>query len=138
MVIPNASTHLNFALLVMLLLLFTIRLLSYQELAIFIISGLVGGLLPDIDHEKATMSKIIPFYLLHRIFRRWTSIFKHGGITHTVLINSIFYIGYWCSMEVVLLGLGIGYSSHIYIDHVDGNKLNMLWYPFHKRRRGRK
>lgn len=136
MVIPNASTHLNFALLVMLLLFLTVKFINYQDLAVFIVSGLIGGLLPDIDHQKATMSKVIPLYLLHKLFRKFKIyIFKHGGITHTILINSIFYIWYWWTGEVIWLGLGIGYSSHLYIDHVDGNKLNMLWYPFHRKKR---
>lgn len=135
MVIPNASTHLNFALLVIILLFITIRFISYDKYLIFITGTLLGGLLPDIDHPKATLSKIVPFYVLHRLFKRWTKVFKHGGITHTIFVNGWIFAGWYFTGNTLVLGLAIGYASHLYIDHIDGNKLNMLWYPFGRRKK---
>ena len=129
MVIPNASTHLNFATLVIILLLIVIRFINYNEYLIFIAGTLVGSLLPDIDHPKATLSKIIPLYLLHKLFKKYTRIFKHGGITHTILVNLLIFGWYWWSGNILFFGLAVGFASHIYIDHINGNKLGMLWYP---------
>ena len=133
MIIPNARKHLNFALLVIILLFFIIRFTNYDEYSIFIAGTLLGSLLPDVDHPRATLSKVIPFYILHKILKRWTKIFKHGGITHTILVNSLIFGWYWWTGNALILGIAVGYSSHIYIDHIDGNKLNMLWWPIGRR-----
>ena len=133
-IIPNASTHLNFAVLVMTLLFFKLEFSNYNELAIYVISVLLGSILPDIDHHKSTLSKIIPFYLLHKVLKNWTTIFKHGGITHTILVNMLIFAWYWWTGNILVLGLSIGYASHLYNHYIDGNKLNMLWYPLGRRK----
>lgn len=134
MIIPNASQHLNFAVLVIILLSFKLEFSTYNELGIFIIATLLGSLLPDIDHKESTLGKILPFWILHKIFGKVTKIFKHGGITHTVLVNGLIYAVWYFTGNIILFGIATGYATHLYIDHIDGNKLNMLWYPLGRRK----
>lgn len=130
----NAKEHLNFGLysLTMVVLGSTIDLntiITEQQMS-FIGCLFIGALLPDIDHQNGTLCKLIPLYMLHNIFKKMNIwIFKHGGITHTILANSIMFYFAWKLESYSLYGLGIGYTTHLYIDHVTGNKLGMLWFP---------
>lgn len=120
MIIPNASTHLNFAVLVVILLYFRIEY-NLQ----MIICIMFGSLLPDVDHPKSTLGRVIPLHFLG---------VKHAGATHTVISNSLFFLAYWYTKNEIWLGLGIGYATHLYVDNLDGNKLKYLYYPIRRRR----
>lgn len=133
MIPPSAYNHINFSLAVIMLLHLNININL-----IIMCGAIVGSLLPDIDHRSSVMGRIIPLWILHRVFRRWTKIFKHGGITHTVLFILWIYLIYYFTEQEVILGICVGHASHVYIDHVDANRLTMLWYPFVKKRRRRK
>lgn len=121
MIIPSGSQHLQFSILVVILLF--IKIEFSLAMAIYI---LIGSLLPDCDTRHGTIAKVLPLYLLG---------IKHAGATHTIIANSLFFIAYWYTKNEIWLGLGIGYSTHLYIDNLDGNKLKYLYYPIRRRRK---
>ncbi len=94
----------------------------------------IGSLLPDIDHEKAVLGRFSPIPFIHKVLKRLKiTILKHGGITHTVLVNLIIVgLAYWHQSDF-LYGVAFGCMTHIYADDVTGNKLPMMWFPFNKR-----
>ena len=98
---------------------------------------LIGSLLPDIDHEKSILGRFSPIPWLHRILKKiGIHLLKHGGITHTALVNIIIGILAYIYGSSLLWGIAFGYFTHLYIDDATGNKLPMLWFPF-KARKGR-
>jgi inner membrane protein len=97
----------------------------------------IGSLLPDIDHEKSILGRFSPIPWLHKILKKiGIHLFKHGGITHTALVNIIILILAYLYNSSLLWGIAFGYFTHLYIDDATGNKLQMLWFPF-KSRKGR-
>ena len=143
----NAKQHLNFAIYSTLTLTTgyiigkNIESIELNDVIIVCVGVGVGSLLPDIDHPKSIMGHIIPLHYLHKLCSNWkwykksNRIWKHGGITHTILINTwIFILGYYIE-SLLIAGIGIGYMTHLYADHVTGNKLPMVWWPINKRRK---
>jgi len=137
----NAKEHLNFSLYTTTLLgagywLGENYFIDDKDVFEILVGVFAGSLLPDVDHKNGTLSKIIPLYLLHNILKKIKIyIFKHGGITHTILINSWVFILAYIYKSLLIVGIGVGYATHIYIDHITGNKLNMLWWPIKIKRR---
>lgn len=107
--------------------------------AVLVVIGVgFGSLLPDIDHPKAHIGKVLQFWRIHRLlsrfkrYRKGNKIFKHGGITHTIVANGLI-IGLAYYLESLpVTGIAFGYFTHLYADHITGNKLPMLYYPFKK------
>lgn len=135
----NAREHLNFAGYSLILLGAGFQLSEYvsfeqKELFEICVGVGVGSLLPDIDHKNATLSKIIPLYLLHNVLKKLKIyIFKHGGITHTILVNLCIFIMAYVLKSLLIAGIGVGYMTHIYSDDLTGNKLSMLWLPIKRK-----
>ena len=109
----------------------------------FAIGSLVGATFPDIDHRESQLASIFPLWKLNDIHKRWAAkrkkkyrnfIFRHGGITHTAIFTAWLFIFAWWYKSSALLGLGFGHLTHLYIDHITGNKLPMLWWPLFERR----
>ena len=130
----NIKEHLNFSLYSTTLLVAGFFIENYVELdvesTVYILAGVgVGSTLPDIDHPNGTLSKVIPFYLLHSVFKKVKiNIFKHGGITHTIFINLLITcLGIYLD-NYLIYGIAFGYMTHLYIDHVTGNRLSMLFF----------
>lgn len=129
-VIPSAQNHLNFAALVLLLLVLDIDISNNSDKVVFVICVLAGSLAPDIDHPSGTLSKIAPLHWLGRMSKA----FKHGGITHTIIVNLILFGLWYYYKSIIYLGIGVGWATHLYIDNLDGNKLKYLYYPFRRRK----
>ena len=155
----NASGHLNFAIYSVTLLGAGFGIcklgieLGYDGIGIFIVGAFIGLKLPDCDHPNTPLGKISPIPWLHKIHKRFAKwrdkrrkkkgkrkiyhkfIFKHGGITHTIFINLWIFIIATFYRSILGEGIAFGYMSHIYIDHITGNKLSMLWWPVIIKRR---
>ena len=136
----NGNEHINFAIYSTTLLgaglwignnlyLYDINFDKMQILDIVVGIG-VGSLLPDLDHKNSILGRYSPIPLLHNLFRRMKIyIFKHGGITHTILINIWIFIFAYIFKSLLVAGIAFGYATHLYVDNLDGNKLNMLYWP---------
>ena len=100
-------THLAIGLLAALLLLPFIG----QTWYIFIPLILLGSLLPDVDHEKSKINKMLPI-------TRWIpKVFAHRGFFHSIFPAIIIYAGfYFAKLEYIGLPLAIGYTSHLASD----------------------
>ena len=138
----NVKEHLNFSLYSTTLLVAGFTFKEYTNVNIDVkdvvdlITGVVfGAMLPDIDHKNSILGKILPLHLLHSLFKKINIyIFKHGGITHTVFANLILFSLAFYFKSYALCGISFGYFTHIYIDHITGNKLPMLYFPFYKKK----
>ena len=87
------------------------------------LGGLIGCLLPDVDHRESIAGHVIPLWL----------IFKHGKQTHTLLTSSIFLIIYYFYRNDIWYGLWFGFVFHLIGDNLQGNNLKYMYYPFKRR-----
>ncbi len=94
-----------------------------------------GALLPDIDEKKSTLSHKHP--LLHSLA---ASIDKHRGLFHTIWIPLIIFLvshfvisRYFSIPNLLLMGLFIGYGSHLLADSFTLQGTAPL-HPIHKGR----
>lgn len=98
-------------------------------LCIYMYATYFGSLLPDIDMKSSYISKAMP--LVHRIFGKKL---RHRGFTHSILAILIMFVvcsviiyisGKETVITLFLLGLVVGYISHILLDllTVEGVKL---------------
>lgn len=94
----------------------------------FLLGGLVGSLLPDVDHKNSIAGHIIPLWL----------IFKHGRETHTLLTASIFIVIYYYTNLEIFYGIWFGYMTHLTGDNLQGNNLKYLYFPFKRNKKFRK
>ena len=99
---------------------------SGDNLLFFILGGLIGVLLPDIDHPRSIAGYIIP---LHKIKLKMLG---HGRATHTILFSLIFMFLYIKYEHHVFLGLWFGYLVHLVGDNLQGVDLKYIYYPFVK------
>ncbi len=94
------------------------------------VAGLLGSLLPDIDHPKSTLGRRVPFISIPL-----AKLFGHRGITHSALIV-IAALTLWFHQHghfpPVVLALALGYASHLFGDFCFGNGIPLL-YPIKKR-----
>lgn len=139
----NANGHLGFGIYSVTLLGAGIGIsklnLDYDTYMItqFAVGVFLGVKLPDCDHPKAPLGKISCIPFLHKIFKKYFKIhiFKHGGITHTVLVNVWIFVLAYVYESLLGAGIGFGFATHLYADDVTGNKLDMLWWPIIIKRR---
>ncbi|UTH73627.1 metal-dependent hydrolase [Chromobacterium sp. IIBBL 290-4] len=106
--------------------------LSAMLAILLLIGGMMGSLLPDIDHPKSWLGRRIPF-----LSRPIAYLFGHRGVTHSVLaVVGVFYAAAHClhgwgltlgqSMPLVL-GLCVGYASHLLGDWLTPAGIPLLW-----------
>ena len=81
-------------------------------------AGMLGSLLPDIDHAKSFLGRLTP---LHRLLR-------HRGFSHSILgaVLLLVVLQRFVSYPVVL-GVAIGYGSHVFLDTVTPKGCQLLW-----------
>lgn len=88
---------------------------------------IIGSILPDIDHPKATLSQM--FFPL-KIFGL---IFKHRGFTHSFLAMSLLiFFGHNNLHLSATIGLGVGFFSHLIGDMLTPAGVP-LFYPIKRR-----
>ena len=76
---------------------------------IHIISGAVlGSIIPDIDHSKSWITKLLPI--------KFYKILIHRGLTHSKLFLVVFYLLGYIYNNIFLVGFSIGLFSHLIMD----------------------
>jgi inner membrane protein len=90
----------------------------------FICAG-IGSLLPDIDHPKSQVGRMIP-----TLSKFMAQTFGHRGFTHSLMAVVIFM---WIMFQTSSLALGataafcLGYLSHIWADFHSKSGVPLLW-----------
>lgn len=100
--------------------------------------GLLGGLLPDIDHPKSFIGSKVP--LLPTLLFRYGG--GHRGVTHSLLALSLltaagFFLAAVLGFQdnaAVCWSLGLGYASHLGADLITNRGIPALW-PLRQRYR---
>lgn len=95
-----------------------------QPWYLFIPLAMLGSLLPDVDHEKSKINRMIPV-------TRWVPMFfKHRGFFHSIFPAIIIYIGFhYANLDLVGIPLAIGYIAHLLSDCLTRMGCNLL-HPF--------
>lgn len=107
---------------------------STQHQALWCVAGgIVGSLLPDIDHPNSWIGRRIPFVSIPL-----SSLVGHRGITHSMIaliaIQAMVLAavlswrtahGAW--LAPFLTGLGLGYASHLLADWLSNTGIPLLW-----------
>lgn len=113
--------------------------------ATFIGSALIGSLLPDLDNEKSTISKVLWFVtIILKIIKKIMKILGVKGLEHRcgmhslVIPTMLISIGMICfksfSVTVfVLTGITIGYLSHLFLDMFNPMGIS-LFFPLYKQK----
>ncbi|KMK77756.1 metal-dependent hydrolase [Alkalihalobacillus pseudalcaliphilus] len=98
---------------------------NYDPLAMMV-SGAVGGLLPDICHGGSKMGRRFP--VTSRIVN---TLFGHRTFTHSLLFLAIigFILNQFMPVEAITVGVLTGMTSHILLDSFTRNGVR-LFYPF--------
>lgn len=87
------------------------------------LAGLVGGLLPDIDHAQSIINKFFPPGLIVALM------LSHRGITHTALATGgVLLAGTKLLPEPVAVALAASYSLHLMCDMTTVQGVPLL-YP---------
>ena len=96
-----------------------------------LLGGVLGALLPDIDHPKSWLGRRIPFISLPI-----AAVFGHRGITHSLVavagVAAALYQGleHW-SLDtrwgLLAAGLCAGYASHLVGDFATHGGVPLLW-----------
>ncbi len=87
-------------------------------------AGVIGSLLPDIDHPTSTFGrKIWPVSLII------SKVFGHRGITHSLLAVSVlvFLLVSDQHLSKTSLGLIVGYLSHLFGDFITPHGIPVFW-----------
>lgn len=115
-------THIAFGLLVGLLT----YSIFHQKWYFFIPLAMLGSLLPDIDHEKSKINRIIP------VTKVVPLLFKHRGFFHSVFPVIIIYaLFHHSNLDIIGVPLAVGYSAHLLSDCFTRMGCNLL-YPLSK------
>lgn len=101
----------------------------------FALTLIIGALLPDIDEKQSSISHKHP--VLHGLA---ASIDKHRGVFHSIWVPVIIFLiahfvisRYFSIPSLLLMGLFIGYGSHLLADSFTVQGIAPL-HPIHKGR----
>lgn len=103
---------------------------EFQTIAVGTALGVLGGLLPDIDHPNSKITHKTGFVgiVISRLFR-------HRGFWHTPALYALLWAGLWVwlreSLWVNFLFAGI--ASHLLLDLLNPTGIP-LFFPFTKRK----
>lgn len=102
--------------------------------ALAVSAGMIGGVLPDLDHRKSKVTQktgILGFCSSH--------LFKHRGVLHTPIV----YFALWGVLTMfvdsdplthaVICGLLVGELSHLFLDMLNPSGIPLLWPLTRKR-----
>lgn len=118
----NWLTHITFSLLLLLISANIANKLGLVILPIFIITGMIASLIPDIDHTSSYLGKKIkPLAWILK------TAFKHRGFTHSIPFALIIAILIAQLSIQAALGFFIGYLSHLLIDGLTPGGVRILW-----------
>lgn len=88
-----------------------------KSYAIIAVLFTLGTLLPDIDSEKSTLGRYVPFI---------SSVIPHRTITHTIWVVALLGGLSWYFSSVYILALTLGYLIHILEDSF--SKQGIAWF----------
>lgn len=105
----------------------TAEILNLDTVNLVVMSGagIVGALLPDIDHPTSTFGK-----KLWPISWFISLIFGHRGVTHSLLIVAIMIfllLFKWGALNYIEIGLLVGYLSHLFGDYMTPLGIPLFW-----------
>ncbi|MBS3168782.1 metal-dependent hydrolase [Candidatus Woesearchaeota archaeon] len=122
-------THLAFGFLIGLL---TLNLLDIKYQIIFVLLVMTFSSLPDIDHPKSKLGRIlIPISIIINL------IFKHRKFFHSLFIPLILFILFkYLNLEIIAFPIAIGYISHLMGDSITKEGIAPLYPLFKFRIRG--
>lgn len=93
-------------------------------------AGAVGGVIPDLDHRKSTITKklgLLGFFS--------SRLFRHRGILHAPMFHCILaailllFVNSENYVQFVIFGILAGTLSHLFLDALTPMGIPMLW-PF--------
>jgi inner membrane protein len=121
------KTHVLFGILCIAL---SVKYLPIDNLFLYSAFLLIGTLIVDIDSAKSKAGrKIWPLSAIIQFF------LKHRGILHTIWIPLLFYHFVKPVSPDIALGFAVGYISHLFLDTLTVQGLN-LFYPIKYKVRG--
>jgi len=105
---------------------------SGPQLVLMLGGGVLGSLLPDIDHPQSSFGRrVLP------VSMTLAAIFGHRGITHSLLAVAGVSWLIWYAMSAMsvhpglyvpfAIGLGVGYLSHLAGDWMTNSGVPLLW-----------
>lgn len=105
---------------------------SVPQMVIVLGGGILGSLLPDIDHPQSSFGRrVLPISML------LAAIFGHRGITHSLLAVVAMSWLIWYALQGLnwhpgfsipfVIGLGVGYLSHLAGDWMTNSGVPLLW-----------
>ena len=94
--------------------------------------GILGGLLPDIDHTQSSIGR-----RLKPVSMLLSALLGHRVVTHSlVAVVAMSFIA-WCALRGLdwlpehstsfVLGLSVGYLSHLLADWLTNSGIPLLW-----------
>lgn len=99
---------------------------------VLVASAVLGSLFPDIDTSTSIICTLLPFHgwPLNKI--------RHRGFTHSVIATGIIALLLYLLVpfKSVVIGLVIGYFSHIVADMLTPSGVQLLWPKRKKYRLG--
>ena len=102
------------------------------QMTMFLAGGVLGGLLPDIDHPASALGRrVLPLSMM------LAAIFGHRGITHSLIAVVGVSFAAWYALHgfdwrpeysaPFVLGLSAGYLSHLLADWLTNTGVPLLW-----------
>lgn len=100
-------------------------------------AGVVGSLLPDIDHPRSFLGRRLWFISIPL-----SNLIGHRGITHSIIGIAAMAAAIWYALTrlnwhpgysvPIVIGAAIGYISHVVADYCTPSGVPLLW-PMDKR-----
>lgn len=99
---------------------------------LLLLGGLLGSLLPDIDHPKSWLGRRIPFISIPL-----SALVGHRGVTHSLialvatLLIALAGLSHWGmalgKWSPLVTGLCLGYASHLFGDWATPSGIPLMW-----------
>ena len=94
-----------------------------------LLGGLLGSLLPDLDHPQSWLGRRIPFISIPL-----SALVGHRGVTHSLFAIAASLVGAFAGIQQwggafapFLLGISIGYASHLFGDWASNSGIPLMW-----------
>ena len=101
----------------------SLKLVPVEDSVVFVSAVIIGSVLPDIDHHRSLLNRLVP---VTRLVPRF---FKHRGFFHSVF-PAVILFAVFSSFGLLKYGIPIviGYASHLLSDSFTRLGVNFL-YP---------
>lgn len=108
--------------------------LPLEQAGIAAAAGLIGGVIPDLDHRKSKVTQktgLFGFFSSH--------LFKHRGVLHTpiiyIILSTILTMSFVHNplIHAAIFGAFVGELSHLFLDMLNPSGIPLLWPITRKR-----